>query len=85
MNEKDCAEVLSQLVGGHFLQDVYPILGSDSFSTLDRLVSLAQEFLQFSGGRLTSHELQSYLNVDMHYIDKIIQKVSCDSYIHIVD
>lgn len=76
MNEQHCSELISQI--SNSLQDVFvfPILGTSEYATLEHLLSLAQEYHAFSGGRVTSLELQSYLNVDMHYVDKVIQKVT---------
>lgn len=77
MNEQHCSELVSQFIVNQSLPDVFPILGSNElYVTLEHLISLAQEYHDtFSGGRVTSLELQSYLNVDMHFVDKVIQKV----------
>ena len=74
MNEQTYSDLLSQLVTNSLL-DVVPILGTNDYSTLDHLTEKAKKYLQLSGGRLTSQELQLYLNVDRHHVDKVIQKV----------
>ena len=74
MDEHGCSDLISQLVANSLL-DVIPLLGSHEFSTPDYLLTKALQYLEYSGGRVTGQELQTYLNVDMHYVDKIIQRV----------
>jgi len=72
-----CSDLVSQLVESSPL-DVFPILGTSDFTTFESMCDRAQEYLSFSGGRVTSHELQSFLNVDKLYVDRIIQKLVQD-------
>jgi hypothetical protein len=80
ITEVGFTDLISQLVATTSL-DVVPVVGSSSFVTVDSVRQRASEYVALCGGRVTSAELQSYLNIEKLHVDNIIQKVRMGVYV----
>ena len=80
ITEVGFTDLISQLVATTSL-DVVPVVGSSSFVTVDSVRHRASEYVALCGGRVTSAELQSYLNIEKLHVDNVIQKVRMCVYV----